>query len=238
MIEYHILASVSIAQAAVESGWGASAPGNNLFGIKANGWTGKTQVLKTTEIVDGKAISVKASFRAYRSWAQSMDDHGAFLASNSRYANILGVSDYHTACHRLQADGYSTSPSYANLLIGIINQYRLYQYDRLPPITTLDMVTVKDGVVLVSGWALNMAGLMRIDVYYDGNHGVGGTTAFTDRPDVDKTINPHGWYPDGGRCGFNFTIQAGRISKGTHTLNVAAIGKDGSAQWAGKDFSL
>ncbi|WP_238540459.1 glucosaminidase domain-containing protein [Paenibacillus mucilaginosus] len=36
-IEHGVLASITLAQAALESGYGAYAEGNNLFGIKAKG---------------------------------------------------------------------------------------------------------------------------------------------------------------------------------------------------------
>jgi flagellum-specific peptidoglycan hydrolase FlgJ len=50
MRQTKVPASITLAQAALESQWGKSAPGNNFFGIKANtSWKGKTQKLKTWE---------------------------------------------------------------------------------------------------------------------------------------------------------------------------------------------
>lgn len=126
-----ILPSVSIAQAILESGWGRYAPGNNLFGIKANGWNGQTQLLSTHEYIGGKYVAVKATFRAYASWADSIADHAAFLSVNKRYANLIGCTDYKRVCQMLQADGYATSPTYAQSLIALIEQYKLYQYDNV-----------------------------------------------------------------------------------------------------------
>jgi len=43
---------VTLAQAALESGWGKSAPRNNFFGHKAfSSWKGEKQLLRTTEIL-------------------------------------------------------------------------------------------------------------------------------------------------------------------------------------------
>lgn len=130
--KYKILPSVTIAQAILESGWGDSgltAVSNNLFGIKANGWSGKTVEYPTKEYIDGKYISVVGTFRAYDSLNKSIEDHGAFLASNARYHNIIGETDYETVCYRLHMDGYATAPNYPETLIKIIEQYSLYKYD-------------------------------------------------------------------------------------------------------------
>lgn len=130
---YQILPSVTMAQAIVESGWGASGltkASNNLFGIKANsGWTGKVCNYKTQEFVNGQYVTVYADFRAYDTLDESMEDHGRFLATISRYANIIGNYDYKDVCNLLQQDGYATSPTYATTLIDIIEQFELYKYD-------------------------------------------------------------------------------------------------------------
>ncbi|HEX2938920.1 MAG TPA: glucosaminidase domain-containing protein [Ruminiclostridium sp.] len=124
-----ILASLTIAQAILESGWGEHAPGFNLFGIKANGWKGKTQTFSTREYVNGKYVTVNGLFRTYNSWDESIADHTAFLTSDKRYQNLIGQKDYKTACCLVGSDGYASSPTYAQSLIKLIEDYRLYQYD-------------------------------------------------------------------------------------------------------------
>lgn len=131
MKNYGILASLTIAQAILESGWGEYAPGNNLFGIKANGWKGKTQVLSTMEYVKGRVVTVKAVFRTYGSWDESIADHARFLKANARYKNLIGEKNYKLACQKIQSDGYATCPTYAQKLIKLIEQYSLMQYDIL-----------------------------------------------------------------------------------------------------------
>jgi flagellum-specific peptidoglycan hydrolase FlgJ len=84
MREFGILASVTIAQAILESGWGRSAPGNNLFGIKGSG-----QQQVTLEFINGKWMQIVDGFRVYDSWADSFRDHSLLLAHNPRYANVF-----------------------------------------------------------------------------------------------------------------------------------------------------
>lgn len=133
MRKYGILPSVTMAQAILESGWGESGltkASNNLFGIKASSsWSGNVVNYPTKEYVNGQYIDVTADFRAYDSLDASMEDHGAFLAGLSRYANIIGVKDFRKVCRLLQEDGYATAPNYADSLIALIEHYNLDAYD-------------------------------------------------------------------------------------------------------------
>lgn len=134
MRESGILASLTLAQAILESGWGVSALsviGNALFGIKAGAsWTGKVYDADTNECYDGKTFEkVHAVFRAYESWADSIRDHSALLTGNPRYSAVVGERDYKAACHAIQAAGYATDPQYAEKLIQIIETNGLTAYD-------------------------------------------------------------------------------------------------------------
>lgn len=131
--KYGILASLTIAQAILESGWGQHVIANNLFGIKANGYTGPCVTVNTKEFVNGQYVNTTSSFRSYPTLAASVEDHGSFLASNPRYSNILHFVDYQKVCELIQQDGYATDPTYANQLIGLIKQYSLTQYDAPVP---------------------------------------------------------------------------------------------------------
>lgn len=130
---HKVLPSVTIAQAILESGWGKSeltVKGNALFGIKADSkWKGKRLSCKTWEVYDGNRVDIVDAFRAYDSWADSVNDHGAFLAGLSRYKNLIGLTDFRRVCRLLRQDGYATAPNYADSLIGLIEQYDLTQYD-------------------------------------------------------------------------------------------------------------
>lgn len=128
--KYGVLASLTMAQAALETGWGNASVGNNVFGIKADAsWTGPTTEAPTQEWYGGKYVTVTAGFRAYASVDASVEDHAKFLAENSRYHNIIGCTDYRQACRNIQADGYATDPNYAEKLISIIEQNDLHQFD-------------------------------------------------------------------------------------------------------------
>ena len=122
-----ILASLTIAQAILESGWGLSGltkRSNNLFGIK-----GKGVACKTFEYINGKRVDITDSFKAYPDWETSVADHSALFQRLSRYHNLIGETDYKKACQKVQADGYATAPNYVDVLIRLIEQYKLYQYD-------------------------------------------------------------------------------------------------------------
>lgn len=118
-----------IAQAALETGWGRSAIGNNIFGVKAHGgWTGKTQDVSTWEHVDGRDVQIMDRFRDYDSVADSFADHFAFLEQNSRYAKAgvfakAGDEAYFLA---LQRAGYATDPAYAAKLGSILRTVKGY----------------------------------------------------------------------------------------------------------------
>lgn len=130
--KHNLLASPTIAQAILESGWGSSVSGNNLFGIK---WQqgcgyGYTEV-GTDEVYSNVRYHLPQKFRKYNSWADSIEDHTQFLLRNSNYKNLVGVKDYKTYCKLLQQDRYATDPHYAESLIGLIEQYKLYQFDNI-----------------------------------------------------------------------------------------------------------
>lgn len=131
----NLLPSPSIAQAIIESNKGNSelaVNANALFGIKADSrWSGKTYEKKTKEYVNGQYVDVTALFRAYDSWDESIADHANFLIVNSRYSNLVGVTDYKEYCKLIREDGYATSPTYTETLINHIETYNLTQYDAI-----------------------------------------------------------------------------------------------------------
>ena len=127
--QYGICASLTMAQAILESGWGKYAPGNNLFGIKWTPGCGYgNRTLATKEYEGGRWVTVDSEFRTYNSMNDSVYDHARFLVQNSRYHNLLGVRDYKTACQLIRVDGYATDPNYSNQLIELIEEYNLNQY--------------------------------------------------------------------------------------------------------------
>lgn len=97
---------------------------NNLFGIKADSsWTGKTVELWTKEWVDGRYISVLASWRVYDNPEDSFADHDRFLRENPRYAKAFQFSnDPFKFLAEVAAAGYATEPNYYNLVAAIIRE--------------------------------------------------------------------------------------------------------------------
>lgn len=130
-----IFASITLAQAMLESGTGSSKltkKANNLFGIKANKyWTGKTIQMPTKENYDGKEVVEMATFRAYDNWDESIEDHTNFLKKNSIYAEhgVFAAVNYEAQAEAIQAAGYATDPNYAEQLIALIKKYKLDKYD-------------------------------------------------------------------------------------------------------------
>lgn len=127
---------VLVAQAALETGWGAdvirSADGrssNNLFGIKAGAdWQGPTVEVPTVEYRDGVAVTEQAAFRAYDSPAASFRDYANFIQAHPRYREALahaGDSQAYTAA--LQQAGYATDPHYADKIQGVLGSRALAQ---------------------------------------------------------------------------------------------------------------
>lgn len=166
--EYGVLPSLTLAQAILESNWGKSGlstKSNNLFGIK---WTasrgGAYDEYDTKEFVNGKWITVKAKFRKYSSWEESVLDH-AVLLTLSRYKPVLAAKNYKEACTQVQKCGYATDPAYTQKLIGIIEKYGLNKYDEVKDMTyeqALKCLASKFGISY-DYWV----GKKNIDKYFD-----------------------------------------------------------------------
>ncbi len=111
-----------VAQAALESGWGQVAAGNNFFGIKAgSGWRGAVLDNQTQEFVNGAAVAVAAPFRAYKDVDASVTDYVRLLGGNARYAAVRGTgSDTAAFTRAIQDAGYATDPDYALKLRAVV----------------------------------------------------------------------------------------------------------------------
>ena len=134
-----VLASLTIAQAILESGWGQSTLAkqhNNLFGIKANStW-------------NGESVSLRGSnWRAYGSWDESILDHSKLL-QGTRYTKVLKAKDYKEACEEVRLAGYCTEGDYSQKLIKLIEQYDLAKYDTKTT-ETASVVSEQDGIYRV-----------------------------------------------------------------------------------------
>lgn len=149
-----ILASVSLAQFILESGYGKSEltkKANNCFGMKTSlsgntwpgtTWDGKSKYTKVTkECYDGKTfVNVKADFRKYPTIEKSIGDHSAYLlgamnGTKKRYEGLKGCKDYKKAVSIIKNGGYATDPNYVDKICKIIKNLNLTKYDSMIPST-------------------------------------------------------------------------------------------------------
>ncbi|MFI8716187.1 glucosaminidase domain-containing protein [Brevibacillus brevis] len=129
MKKTRVPASLTIAQAILESSWGTSelaTKANNLFGIKGTGPAG-FYTKESDEYVNGQKIRKTSTFRKYNNWAEGVRDHTDFLLK-PHYAKVLGA-DWKTAFQKVYEAGYATDPVYPQKLLRLIEQHKLYKYD-------------------------------------------------------------------------------------------------------------
>ncbi len=121
-----------VAQAVLETGWGQHVPhdaggnsSNNLFGMKAIGWSGPSVQLPTREHEFGRWVERSETFRAYGSVAESIGDLRNLLLGNERYASVAekvraaagdAAQEVAAFADALQESGYATDPQYAEKL--------------------------------------------------------------------------------------------------------------------------
>lgn len=142
-----ILASVSLAQFVLESGYGKSElaqNANNCFGMKTNlsgntwsgsSWDGQSKyTMKTKEYTNGQYATVDADFRKYSCVEDSITDHSAYLlgatnGNKKRYEGLKSCVDHKKAIEIIKDGGYATAPNYVDSILNIINKWDLKQYD-------------------------------------------------------------------------------------------------------------
>lgn len=136
--ETKVPASITLAQAILESNWGRSrlcAEANNYFGIKGTGPAGSV-IMPTFEYINGQRVRRDEPFRVYNSMEESFRDHGNLIAFR-RWRNsdrlIYEAAMRHTDDFRRFAEAlegvYATDPAYAELLTDLIDRYELDQFD-------------------------------------------------------------------------------------------------------------
>lgn len=132
---YGVPASVSLAQFALESGYGKHDLGvNNVFGIKygknvkCDGFVEK----KTKEFVNGKYIIITARFAKFDSVEGAFLEHARFLAEHPQLKRAMQFKDNPDKFVAALQEGktkYATDPRYVEKLISIMKSQKLYQYD-------------------------------------------------------------------------------------------------------------
>ena len=132
--ENGIYASVMIAQAALESGWGNSAlstEGHNLFGVKWNG-TGNYVTMPTQEYYGGQWHTINAKFQSYNSYYDSLTGYAQLIKNNFPNSTRANAATPQIAAANLKYGvygSYATDPNYANSLDRMISDYGLTRYD-------------------------------------------------------------------------------------------------------------
>jgi len=118
-----------MAQAALETGWGAfvtqSSEGqssHNLFGIKATDWDGPTVEVSSKEYRVGRWLNEVSQFRAYPDWAASIADYAKLITQSPRYSEAAASPDVAGYANALGRAGYATDPNYAEKIIRIAEQ--------------------------------------------------------------------------------------------------------------------
>lgn len=142
-----LYASVMLAQAVLESGWGksslGSAPNYNLFGIKGD-YEGESVVKDTLEDSGNQDYyEIVANFRKYPSYKESLEDYAHLLKNGTNWdpnyysgAWKSNAVTYKDATNHLTGR-YATDAAYATKLNRIIEEHQLTIYDT--PATEKDL---------------------------------------------------------------------------------------------------
>lgn len=126
-VKWKIPASVSLAQWAVESGWGLHYSGkNNPFGIKGKGTLRKTREWSKTK----GDYFITTEFKDYPTIEAAFDDHGRILNLPVYKKARAYLPDVNAFCNALTGV-YATDPNYGKVLISVIDgSQKLRGYDK------------------------------------------------------------------------------------------------------------
>lgn len=158
--ENDLYASVMMAQAILESGWGqsslASEPNYNLFGIKGN-YNGETAVMPTLEDSGNQNYyQIEAGFRKYPSYSESLEDYAQVLKNGTSWdpnyysgAWKSNTETYQDATQYLTGR-YATDSAYDVKLNQIIETNELDIYDSVEEEQAIPSVPESDVLVQIS----------------------------------------------------------------------------------------
>ncbi len=142
-------ASVTLAQWAVESAYGASMPSgsNNPFGIKAR--EGQPSVLAwTKEEVGGRKISIQQHFRVFPSLDEAFIKHAELLGTSSRYENARRFKNDPDRFADALTGVYATDSNYGTMLKSVMKSNDLYRFN-----TPMDILVPGDA----NGWEVRVS---------------------------------------------------------------------------------
>ena len=149
-----IYASVMIAQAALESGWGTSAlskaPNHNLFGVKGS-YNGQSVNMQTLEDSGGQNYySIQADFRKYPSYQESLEDYADKIVNGISGAPLFYSGAWKSKTNSYQdataylTGRYATDTAYGSKLNRIIEQFGLTKYDTETAVSMAEEIASKE----------------------------------------------------------------------------------------------
>lgn len=164
-----------VAQAALESGWGAVKVGNcGLFGVKADpSWKGARVLTRTREYIAGQWVVIDDWFRDYPSYQACVEDHFAFLEENGIYraAGVFDGKGDDAYFRALAKAGYATDPHYAATLSAVEQTLQDYFLKYMEPIGG-DQVAMPRRVLIVGCTGADVAALQRrLNIEADSSFG-------------------------------------------------------------------
>jgi hypothetical protein len=130
-VKWQVPASVTLAQWAVESAWGAAMPpgSDNPFGIKAVG-DQPSVTSETREVEHSESVLVSARFRKFTSLSEAFDQHGRLLATAPVYAAAMQNKNDPEAFADALTGIYGTDPQYGATLKYVIRTYNMTVHDK------------------------------------------------------------------------------------------------------------
>lgn len=126
---YGVPAEVTLAQAALESGWGKHGIGDyNIFGIKGSGPAGSVE-LPTREFYNDRYVTINARFAKYNNYHEAVIEHGKLFHNGYYNKAINNYSKNKDSTEFLDniAGVYATSPTYFKSTKKIIDNYNLQE---------------------------------------------------------------------------------------------------------------
>lgn len=133
--QYNIFPEVMMGQAILESSWGQSRlskQSRNIFGVKVprnERGKGKGDFYYTKEFINGKYVTVKAEFRRFNTYEESIRQYLSLL--NGNYYSKFGVNkakNYKEQLQRIKNAGYATAPNYVSSVLSVIEKNILPKY--------------------------------------------------------------------------------------------------------------
>lgn len=129
---YGLRASICIAQSAIETGWGKRAIGFNWFGRKVgDSEVGLGEMKSTREYINGQWIDIEDEFKRYNTLPEAVEDYCILLTQEPKYVNALASREDNSleAYVKAFANVYATDPSYEQLILTVIGEWNLTQFD-------------------------------------------------------------------------------------------------------------